>query len=134
LAELEPWYDVDDPASLGALIRDLQAPRCRRICGAGNAALFRSTPHRRPPRDRPVLSPLPGGERACPGRDPGSILAEGEVRVRGLRSVISATTVSPSPHPSPLRGLLQNRAANALSLSPCGRGWLVASVSERRAG
>ena len=27
LAELEPWYDVDDPASLGALIGDLQAPR-----------------------------------------------------------------------------------------------------------
>jgi uncharacterized protein len=27
LVELEPWYDVDDPASLGALIRDLQAPR-----------------------------------------------------------------------------------------------------------
>jgi predicted TPR repeat methyltransferase len=46
--------------------------------------------------------PLPEGERACPGLDPGSILAEGEDRVRGSRSGIPAR--SPSPHPSPLRG------------------------------
>src|SRR5262249_48174734 len=42
------------------------------------------------------LSPLPGGER--------SILAEGEDRVRGLRSAVSKKIRSPSPHPSPLWG------------------------------
>ena len=39
--------------------------------------------HADPPRRRSSL-PLHEGQRACPGPDPGSIVAAGEDRVRGL--------------------------------------------------
>src|SRR5207237_10664190 len=48
--------------------------------------------------------PLPGGERACPGPDPGSVLAFGEDWVRGHDLPANASVVSASACPSLHRG------------------------------